>query len=204
MWKLFFFVHIKLLFFQSLDFTWAQYDKQELEREEKYFIRASVEAVTAQIHPLCQDTTHTHWRGRGSGIRVEKLSDAGFREEVGGEVLGEAVRSCRRGQIAVELQPTFIWSRHEFCCLSGVGFWFILWQRQKKPKQQLFFWSPKNGFLNIHFLWKQQTPFRVCLSRYYTCSIKKGSWLCLRGHRFLPWRYLTSLLLTLVLSIFWY
>ena len=48
----------------------------------------------------------------------------GYWEEDGwvlGEV-GEAVRSCRRGQIAVELQPTFIWSRHEFCRLSGVGF----------------------------------------------------------------------------------
>lgn len=32
---------------------------------------------------------------------------------------GGAVRSSRRGQRAVELQPTFIWSRGEFCRLSG-------------------------------------------------------------------------------------
>ena len=43
----------------------------------------------------------------------------GFRGEVG---LGGAFRSRRRGQIAVELQPTFIWGRGEFCRLSGVGF----------------------------------------------------------------------------------
>lgn len=87
--------------------------------------------------------THTHARrGRGSGIRAEKLSEVGFREEDGG-VLGEAVRSCRRGQIAVELQPTFIWSRHEFCCLSGVGFWFTPWQQPTENTQQLFLKSKK-------------------------------------------------------------
>lgn len=142
-----------ILFFSSADFTWTRYDKQEQKRTEKYFIRASVEAVTTQIHPPCclsgfSSHTHTNRDGRGGGLRVraEQLSDVGFWVEKGGSFLGEvgeAVRSCRRGQIAVELQPTFIWSRREFCRLSGVGFWFTLWQEPTENTHELFLKSRK-------------------------------------------------------------
>lgn len=62
-----------ILFFSSADFTWTRYDKQEQKRTEKYFIRASVEAVTTQIHPPCclsgfSSHTHTNRDGRGGGV----------------------------------------------------------------------------------------------------------------------------------------
>lgn len=62
-----------ILFFSSADFTWTRYDKQEQKRTEKYFIRASVEAVTTQIHPPCclsgfSSHTHTNRDGQGGGV----------------------------------------------------------------------------------------------------------------------------------------
>lgn len=142
-----------IFFFSSADFTWTRYDKQEQKRTEKYFIRASVEAVTTQIHPPCclsgfSSHTHTNRDGRGGVCALEPSSCQmwGFGVEKGGSFLGEvgeAVRSCRRGQIAVELQPTFIWSRREFCRLSGVGFWFTLWQQPTENTHELFLKSRK-------------------------------------------------------------
>lgn len=62
-----------ILFFSSADFTWTRYDKQEQKRTEKYFIRASVEAVTTQIHPPCclsgfSSHTHTQTETVGGGV----------------------------------------------------------------------------------------------------------------------------------------
>lgn len=73
-----FFWFINLVFFQSPDFTRTQNDKQEQERVEKYFIRASIEAVTTQIHPLLSvriQHTHAHIVGMVGGlcIRAEEL-----------------------------------------------------------------------------------------------------------------------------------
>lgn len=103
------------------------------------------------LRAVCQDSAHTHTQtetvgGGGLRVRAEQLSDVGFWVEKGGSFLGEvgeAVRSCRRGQIAVELQPTFIWSRREFCRLSGVGFWFTLWQEPTENTHELFLKSRK-------------------------------------------------------------
>lgn len=68
-----------ILFFSSADFTWTRYDKQEQKRTEKYFIRASVEAVTTQIHPPCclsgfSSHTHTNRDGRGGVCALEPSS----------------------------------------------------------------------------------------------------------------------------------
>lgn len=58
----------------------SQNDKQEQERAEKYFIRASVEAVTTQIHGrLClSGCAHTAGVVGGLRVRAEELSDEGF------------------------------------------------------------------------------------------------------------------------------
>lgn len=72
-------------------------------RVEKYFIRASVEAVTAQIHP--SESTHRH----------SEASEVGGRS-IGGGARGGCLSEAAGAAIAVELQPTFIWS-----FLSAVG-----------------------------------------------------------------------------------
>lgn len=67
MWK-----RRSVVFSQSADFTPTHNDKQEQERAEKYFIRASVEAVTTQIHPplSVSSNTHTQTESAWSGVCV--------------------------------------------------------------------------------------------------------------------------------------